>query len=369
MWYNKANKERSSLCNTKKWKKQSFFSLFLLRTQLRPWKAGTNFADIGKINWMLYIGVEKFMPKFLDTPSWYGDDGDLLFASGYKEIDCSASGTINIYLMDLPEGRYKLTDSSLSSTNKTVIFWFGTSDMPGTVSIKNSSVNFKAKRVLSFFSFELDKKSEPTDDPINRTVLFKNFRLGGTSNTGSILPTGEYTWLVFCNGGEENSSFTISLSSSYGVSVLCYSNTFTAINGYYNNHYEMSSIYAPTSAGIDGYILTSNGSGAPQWEDKFTFQQETIPTSVYDSITIVSDTVASISTIWSYHTIVCQYNSYKIYFPPLRSTSAAAITDFSDVVSLVYSNGHEVACTGQYNKHLVYGAMSTGTSFYLLTVA
>ena len=93
------------------------------------------------------------MPKFLDTPSWYGDDGDLLFASGYKEIDCSASRIINIYLMDLPEGRYKLTDSSLSSTNKTVIFWFGTSDMPGTVSIKNSSVNFKAKRVLSFFSF------------------------------------------------------------------------------------------------------------------------------------------------------------------------------------------------------------------------
>ena len=27
----------------------------------------------------------------------------------------------------------------------------------------------------------------------------------------------------------------------------------------------MSSIYAPTSAGIDGYILTSNGSGAPSW--------------------------------------------------------------------------------------------------------
>ena len=210
------------------------------------------------------------MPKFLDAPSWYGEEGDLLFAGGYKEIDCSASGGTNIYLMDLAEGEYRLVNNSLSTTKKTVTFWLGTSDHPGSTSIKNSSVDFSSKRILDFFTFKLTKKPAATSGGyINRSAIFNGFRLLGASNTGSILASGNYSWIVSAFGYEEKCNFSLSYGvNDYSSSALCYSKSITSINGYYHgDEVTNMSIYVADNAGIAGQLLMSNGSSnAPTWQ-------------------------------------------------------------------------------------------------------
>ena len=143
--------------------------------------------------------------------------------------------------------------------------------------------------------------------------------------------------------------------------------TIGSING---SQMYASSIYAPIISGSDGQILISNGSGAPSWTSKFSFEKISVPSSVWDDIT-VNDTVVATTTVMSIHIISCTFLTGNVmYLFPVRSTSTTTITSFSGVVSLVYGNNHFAGANGSYNEKIIYGVECSGpTSFYLHCVA
>ena len=180
------------------------------------------------------------------------------------------------------------------------------------------------------------------------------------------------TFLPSALGGIGPGQITYVSISYDAISSSATINTVKSYGGYTINGLPLNAgkqIWAPISAGTPNYILTSGGTGAPTWKNKFNFEQVVVPSNMWSNIT-VNDLVVGTTSVMSIHFITCTYpTGAAVYFYPMRSTSATTISDFSDVASLVYSNNHAVGACGNYNGRIVYGASSTGSTFYLLGVA
>lgn len=288
------------------------------------------------------------MPKFLDVPSWYDSSGMETIGQGEIFITTSSSNYVFQLFEDFPDNCNILFDVSHA----------------GSLTLKISGSD---NPIISITTF-----------PVSVPVFVRKRRKTNSSYPGV---TYEFTNVALTQVVSQANTFMASISPGQ-TCVLSSTSPETATTvggwGYANttigsiNGSQMyaSSIYAPIISGSDGQILTSNGSGAPSWTSKFSFEMVAVPSSVWDDID-VTDTVVATTTVMSIHIISCTFLTGNVmYLFPIRSTSTTTITSFSGVVSLVYGNNHFAGANGSYNEKIIYGVECSGpTSFYLHCVA
>ena len=288
------------------------------------------------------------MPKFLDAPSWYNSSGSETIGRGEIVITTSTSNNEFQLCNDFPDDCNILFDVNHS----------------GSITFRISSSNTPTITVTTY--------------PTNVPILVRKRRKSNSTYPGVIYEftnmslqqviTSSNTFIAGVSQGQVCVLSAANPSTATSTNMWTYGNpTVGNING---KSLYAGPIYAPVSSGTDGYILTSNGSGAPSWTSKFSFEMVAVPSSVWDDID-VTDTVVATTTVMSIHMIFCTFlTGATMFLFPIRSTSTATITNFSGVVSLVYGNNHMAGASGNYNGRIIYGVECSGpTSFYLHCVA
>lgn len=224
------------------------------------------------------------MPKFLDAPSWYDTNGNILSAEGRYVINLtsedfdiqSSAGTARatVNISNLPYGT-KGVIYSPSETLATMQYIEITASSNQTVDLEfsYSMTTFPYTSYGIFFTI-----SHQTVDMNGKTIIFEN----ATINQ---FESGSYVRLypsIIPNPVEvvANGITGTVLPMATGVKV-----------GYFNgntSNYSNVNFYAPTTSGSSGQLLQSSGAGAPTWmangeEGQFLRMGSTMP--IWDSFT------------------------------------------------------------------------------------
>lgn len=202
------------------------------------------------------------MPKFLDVPSWYADNGEEYVGYGGKRIFVD-NGEI-IRLDQYTPGRYDFYSTSASTSAGGIYFYLEapTSSVPTP---RRLSLDVQSFVYENKFLFSIDVCRQPTEDT-NSVAYFilhganlgsNNYVISAQSIIG-VYPSpliDTVISLTYFNGSVLGASFyrktqIFSMNGSTQAGVASTSSTI---------------YYAPTSTGTAGQILQSNGMGAPSW--------------------------------------------------------------------------------------------------------
>lgn len=246
------------------------------------------------------------MPKFLDVPYYYGQEGNLLNLDlGEQEVQLvDGENTFNVG--EYNPGRYRLKAPASISSTCSVAFSLGT--YSATISFTPTMID-----AINFISFEVIPMLYTASPTGSYQITFKNVCLTTTNGSSNIWSTalwgncvlglraGEsvaFQYMRFNNMATGSPSFakvgltrainanleqnlntsiyapTSPGSSSGQILISQYPNGIPTWKSISMNGESFggnaSSFYAPTTVGSNGYILKSNGSGAPSWSTPFS---------------------------------------------------------------------------------------------------
>lgn len=154
------------------------------------------------------------------------------------------------------------------------------------------------------------------NDLANWSITDNGLRIISSVATTSKAPTqyatglhvkGRYGFQLASQGGDTANAFYIKNVHNTTWNTLLHSNNYTSYTPILNSpttHATSSSvIYAPTTAGTSGYLLTSNGSGAPIWTNPANISIGTATNGVF----YVEGTSTTAGTWTGSHTRITSY--------------------------------------------------------------
>lgn len=248
------------------------------------------------------------MPKFLDRPTWYDNYGNTNASVGVQELEVNIGTVIEIY--NLSPGIYKLKFVGDGSASGSVGFSLGN----GTTINAAFAMGVQAALLNNVWFVLGEQNTSMAANILSQKLTFYNMSItsAGTTNTlanMTIFPSIGRSFslqLNFMSSGGSPSMYGASITA-YGYDIkfaddvssqntqtlyfptddgesgdiLVASGNFDAatwksisMNGesFGGNATEF---YAPTTVGDNGYILKSNGSGAPSWSTPFSITSAT----------------------------------------------------------------------------------------------
>ena len=242
------------------------------------------------------------MPKFLDAPSWYDNYGSTNFSIGFQELEVDVGAIVEIY--NLSPGIYRLKYVGDGTLTGSVNF-----SLSSSVTISSQFIMPLQEYLLNNVWFFLGEKNYSMSATVlSQELTFYNMALtsiGATSQDGTLIfPAIGHSISMQMNFMETSGTQTLygTTITKYGTDIrfaddenLINSKTLyfplddgesgdiLVASGNFNPASWKSismngssfggnatSFYAPTTVGSNGYILKSNGSGAPSWSAPFS---------------------------------------------------------------------------------------------------
>lgn len=248
-------------------------------------KDGNTFKALVATNTQL--GVTKYV-KYYSAASVKRYNGDV----GGSEVDTSTTANIELAYASSTSGRFypvqvdkngfPFVNIPWSDTNTTYTFTTsGSGNVLTGVSTSGTTITFTKGNVSSGSTYGVVSNSENGLAP--KVISTNTASIGSAyyvlaSTNGSASPSwyklpstafsDSNSWRTVQINGTSIGNNTLNIKSGGGISVGNSSGTATislyiSVNG--STAGDSTSIYAPTTAGTSGYILQSNGSGAPGW--------------------------------------------------------------------------------------------------------
>lgn len=198
------------------------------------------------------------MPKFLDTISYFDESGNENFIEcGRQRIEISnTSHSIN--MATIAPGKYIFRVSSDCVSSGKLNLNFGSN----TLSYSWSSIPYQ----LNYVAFDVYCYEE--EMPVSKYFVFYNISIkpGSTNVVSNLLLSGTFAPEI----GRKCSLISSVINASLlGTTNIISNDIGIGVNGSFSTPTLNRSIFAPTSGGTAGQILTSNGFATPTWSDKF----------------------------------------------------------------------------------------------------
>lgn len=202
------------------------------------------------------------MPKFLDVPYYYGQDGNLLNLDlGEQEVQLT-DGDNSFNMGQFNMGRYHLKAPE-SITTLNLSFNMGTH-------LAKMSFTPTMSDTLNSISFEIIPALYTTEPMGIYNVTFKNVfvsQTNGSSNTWSTVMWGDCTF-AFRAGSTVSMQYTRVNNLAMGNASFLITGTTVAVNESISKSLA-NSIYVPVTKGTAGTFLISTGGATPSWTDQY----------------------------------------------------------------------------------------------------